>query len=309
MQKRTAVRLVLGLALGAGLALGVNSLAAHQQVGLVAADRQAAEFISSYTWERNEPWFGGFSGIDVSQDGLRMLVLSDRATLASVKVTRQKGDISAIDLLEVNKLRSSKGNLLRGRIMDSEGLAVAPDGALFISFEGVSRVVTHRHGSSRAKVLPRPKSFRKLPLNKALEALAVDSQGHLFTLPERALNENGDIPVWRWNGQRWDTPFTLPSRGGFLPVGADIGPDGRFYLLERDFKLIGFRSRLRRWDLTDNGPSGETNLLQTGLGTHDNLEGLSVWRNARGELRATLISDDNFGALQRTELVEYRLPQ
>jgi hypothetical protein len=42
-------------------------------------------------------------------------------------------------------------------------------------------------------------------------------------------------------------------------------------------------------------------------GTHDNLEGLDVWADAEG-LRATMISDDNFRFFQRTEIVDYRLP-
>ncbi|MDA1155104.1 MAG: esterase-like activity of phytase family protein, partial [Proteobacteria bacterium] len=47
-------------------------------------------------------------------------------------------------------------------------------------------------------------------------------------------------------------------------------------------------------------------LLETRLRTHDNLEGISVWQDEQG-LRMTLISDDNYRALQRTEIVEYRL--
>jgi hypothetical protein len=48
-------------------------------------------------------------------------------------------------------------------------------------------------------------------------------------------------------------------------------------------------------------------LVDTPAGTHDNLEGLSVWRGPRG-LVATMISDDNFRFFQTTEIVEYALP-
>ena len=91
-----------------------------------------------------------------------------------------------------------------------------------------------------------------------------------------------------------------------MPVAADIGPDNRLYLLERDFRgLGGFASRLRRFDLTGGA---ETTLFTTPCARHDTLEGLSVWRNPAGQLIAPPISDDNFFALQRTEIVEYRLP-
>jgi len=39
----------------------------------------------------------------------------------------------------------------------------------------------------------------------------------------------------------------------------------------------------------------------------DNMEGLSVHRTADGELILTLVSDDNFSALQRTILLQFRL--
>ena len=74
-------------------------------------------------------------------------------------------------------------------------------------------------------------------------------------------------------------------------------------MLERDFLGIGFRSRVRRFDLTGGN---EQVLLETRLRAHDNLEGISVWQDEQG-LRMTLISDDNFRAFQRTEIVEYRL--
>ena len=46
--------------------------------------------------------------------------------------------------------------------------------------------------------------------------------------------------------------------------------------------------------------------MQTRTFRHDNLEGISVWRAPDG-LRMTLISDDNYRWMQRTEIVEYRV--
>ncbi|WIY26661.1 esterase-like activity of phytase family protein [Parasedimentitalea psychrophila] len=301
MRLGTAVKLTLSLIVAASL--GIAAQAANRND---AANR--ATYLGSYTWRISADWFGGLSALSLSADGSSMTILSDRATLATAQINRDKGQISGIEIQSVHQLRASSGGALRGRTRDSEGLAIAPSGTIYISFEGISRVVRHHKASSRGEVLPRPKEFRSLPINKALEALASDARGHLYTLPEHALNSDGQIPVWHWDGRSWSTPFTLPPRGDFFPVSADIGPDGRFYLLERDYGLFGFRSRLRRWDFTKNGPVNEQILLQTSPGSHDNLEGLSVWRDPTGRLRATMISDDNFLILQRTELVEYALP-
>jgi len=83
-----------------------------------------------------------------------------------------------------------------------------------------------------------------------------------------------------------------------------LAPDGQFYLLERDFTGLGFRTRIRQFDADF---TNETVLLETGNARHDNLEGISAWRDDSGSIRLTLVSDDNFLFLQRTEIVEYRV--
>ena len=268
-----------------------------------------AQALSDYEWTRQEGWFGGFSGLHVFPGGTRALVLSDRARLVEVTLIRD-GDGRIVGATPQRRwpLRSSQGKPLSGRIADSEGLAIGPDGALYISFEGVHRVARYDGPQAPARVLNPPQVFRGLPGNGSLEALAADAQGRLYTLPESGRDEAGDIPVWRGAAGGWQVAFSLPARDGFRPVGADFGPDGRLYLLERKVTVLGFRSRLRRWTLTGDRAGDEETLLTTAAGTHDNLEGLSVWRDGSGALRATMVSDDNFLTIQRTELIEYRLP-
>ncbi|OED46841.1 hypothetical protein AB838_18335 [Rhodobacteraceae bacterium (ex Bugula neritina AB1)] len=303
MRRCSAIKLILAAAAAAGLAAAGYAASRPQP----AQDK--AQYLGSYTWTVKQPWFGGFSALKITDGGRAMVVLSDRATLVTTSIQRNQGRISGVTAHTAHGLRASTGKTLTGFAGDSEGLAIAPDGSRYISFEGSARVARYHRPDGRAKVLPRPKAFRKLPRNKSLETLAIDARSRLYTLPERAYDKDGQIPVWRWNGRRWSRPFSLPPRGGFLPVDADFGPSGRFYLLERDLTLLGFRTRLRRWDITPDGPANETILLQTGPGTHDNLEGLSVWTDDSGGLRATMVSDDNFLSLQRTELVEYALPR
>lgn len=88
-------------------------------------------------------------------------------------------------------------------------------------------------------------------------------------------------------------------------MGADFGPDGRLYLLESGFNGLGFRSLVRRFDVDEAGAHNETEFLRSGLGVHDNLERLAVWRDPQGRIRLTMISEDNFRFFQRTEIVEY----
>ena len=198
--------------------------------------------------------------------------------------------------------------MLKGLAGDSEGLAITSNGTVYIAFEGVHRIARYNRGDNTTTVLLHPDAFKKMANNGSFETLAVDDRGRLYTMPENGLTAEGRIPVYRWNGRRWSQPFTLPKSGDFLPVGADFGPDGRFYLLERATGFLGFRTQLRRWDLSSGIPKDGTVLLRTRSGTHDNLEGISIWRDAEGQMRATMVADDNFLIIQQTELVEYALP-
>jgi hypothetical protein len=273
-----------------------------------AVEVKTASQLNSFAWRHKADWFGGFSALHILDNGRQMIVLSDRAVLIRAAIKRDGDEITGVRVIGNWPVLSSKGRPLSGSVGDSEGLAVAPDGSFYISFEAVHRVAHYTAPGTNARVLPRPKAFERLSRNGGFEALAIDNQGQLYTLPEKSRTQDGSIPVYRWDGQAWSTPFVLPPQGKFLPVSADFGPDGRFYVLERSLSLTGFRTRLRRWQITGDVPEAEETLFTSGTGAHDNLEGLSVWRDDQGRLRATMISDDNFLALQRTELVEYLLP-
>lgn len=290
------------------LSLAVALIAALTNTGCrLPAQEDGAEFLGSYEWSRSEQWFGGFSAIELAQNGQDMYLLTDRAKLVRARIDRDRGMIKAVDLQGTWHLKSSQGIDLQGRILDSEGLAIPPGGPIYVSFEGAHRVAAYDTPNANARVLTRAALFAGLEGNKSLEALAIDAKGNLYAIPEGGHDAQGNIPVFARTAKGWSVPFSLPHTKGFAPVAADFGPDGRLYLLERGFSPIGFRTQLRRWDM-QNGPTNETLLIRTGWGTHDNLEGLSVWRDPQGQLRATMISDDNFLRLQKTEIVEYRLP-
>jgi len=276
---------------------------------LVSAEEdERALYLGSYSWTMDKPWFGGWSGIELSPDGLRMTAITDRGRLLKADIKREGGQIAKVIPGRMWRLKASTGNRLTSRIADSEGLAIAADGTINISFEGVTRVARYTRPSAAAQVLRHHKAFRNFARNKSLEALAVDRNGRFYAIAER-LEDDRTITVYVLDKGGWTTPFSLTGKQGFLPVGADFGPEGRFYLLERDWSVPGFRSRVRRWDMTNGQPENETVLIQTPYGTHDNLEGLAVWRDEQDRTRLTMIADDNFLSFQRTEIVEYAVQE
>ena len=300
MPRRSFLALVAG-----ALALGLAGLAA-------SAAQPRAQFLQSYHWRMpDQSLFGGFSGFEIGPQGRNFVTQSDRATLWRGQIQRDaRGSITGVTLTSgPNKLHNLKGALMPHRFADSEGLALARDGSVYLSFEGEARVAHFASDGGPAHDLPRPPAFKHMQRNSSLEALAIAPDGTLYTMPERSGSLTKPFPVWRYRNGKWSQPFAIPRNGDWLPVGADFGPDGRLYVLERDFwGLLGFLTRVQVFDIKGNTISGGDVLIKTGPGKHDNLEGLSVWQDNTGAIRLTMISDDNFRIFQRTEIVEYRLP-
>lgn len=279
------------------LALSLAIFGAVTLTGSAQVVRSGHDF-HSHTWSHSSSAFGGFSGIEVSEDGKTFVVINDRGLFAQGKFVRENGKLTAIDWDgALRRLRLVEGK----RENDAEGLAMDRRGRVWVSYE--RRSFIRRHGATEID-LPQHRDFHRFPPNGGLEALAIDGKGRLHALPER-FRYGTDTPVYRLDRQTWQVVGRIPRDADFLTVGADFGPEGALYVLDRAFTGIGFRSRVRRIDTRDW--SVET-LFETLNGTHDNLEGLAVWRDTLGKTRLTMISDDNFRFFQKTEFVEYTLP-
>lgn len=257
----------------------------------------------TFRWRMDDPGFGGFSAIELDETGTQMTVISDKGAWTRGTIRREGGRIVAIDAEPVRPLLDHEGKPVKREFADSEGLAIGRDGVAYVSFELYSRVLRFPDFTKKSNRLPHHPEFLQYPLNSSLEALAIDDDGALYTIPEEPLT--GDrFQVYRLRGKVWDKPFTLPQRGFYLVTGADIF-EGRLYLLERAFYGVGFSTRVRSFDM-DGG--GERVLMNSRLGQFDNIEGIAVWRDGTDTV-LTMISDDNFlPVVQRTEIVEYRIP-
>ena len=284
-----------------------HSAEAQQAVTTDGGPRMVpADYLGAYRWRDDAPYFGGWSGIEIAANGRDMWLVSDRATLATGLITRDEaGLITGAAITDHVPIHDVDGQPMSKNMSDSEGIAVAPDGMIYISFEGQARVRYQQGLRGRPDILPRHPDFAEMQQNSSLEALAIGPDGALYTMPERSGRTDRPFPVYRFKDGAWDQPFDLPRRDAFLISGADIGPDNRLYIIERDFTGWGFRSRVRSFALDG---SDEQQHLETYTGTHDNLEGIAVWDDGAG-IRITLISDDNFKFFQRTELVEYHIPR
>lgn len=282
-------------------------------LGLLAAVAAPAaprlEFLSSYAFDIDSPFFGGFSGLEVDDEGAAFWAVGDQGAYLRGQIVRNGEAISEIRDLDLARLiHSERKEPMPGSHRDAEGLARLPDGRLFVSYELYHRVWGSDPETAQSIYMDDHPDFAGMQKNSSLEALAVDADGALYTLPERSGELTRPFPVYRLANGEWSQPFSLPRRGEYLPVGADFGPDGQLYLLERDFNgIFGFANRVRRFTIEDGKVTGEVTLLETTTGTHGNLEGIAVWTAPDNTLRVTMIADDNFKAYLDTKIVEYRL--
>ncbi|MCA0042057.1 esterase-like activity of phytase family protein [Celeribacter litoreus] len=291
------------------LRLVLALIASFLPASLTAAE---ATYVGSYTWTTDDERFGGLSGLELSEDGLSFIAVSDRTLAFDGTVTRdQRGAVTSATIAHVKTLTGPDGSALRRYTGDSEGVAVAPDGNIYLSFEGKHRIANLDLATGRTTDLPSAPGFKYLQGNSALEAIAVDAQGIIYAAPERSGELGRPFTLFRYDpAQGWLDSWEISrdTDTDFLPVGLDFGPDGKLYLLERWFTGLGFSSRVRRFDMGPDGITGEETLLRTYTGTHDNLEGIAVWSD--GEyIRITMVSDDNYRFFQRTELVDYRVDE
>lgn len=255
-------------------------------------------------WQLDASWFGGWSGIEVGAQGAQMTVINDRGQMVVASLQRTNGRISGVAVQSTTHMGRPSGGRLRKKASDAEGLAIASDGTAYVSFE-------HRHRIMRADT-SNGRTFGKIALpfqntlgnNTGVEALAVAPDGTVYAIPEQERADGGPFPVYAYSNGQWRVTAHIPQRGPFVPVGADFDPYGRLWVLERAVTPVGFRSRIRLFVLDPRAPR-EYTLLTTVPARFDNLEGLSVWQDARGQLHVTMISDDNFLRILRTQIVEY----
>ena len=263
----------------------------------------------------DRPEFGGFSALEVSADGARLVAVSDRGLWLEAGILRENGGLSGLEGARSPALLGPAGAIPPPVRRDAEGLAIAAgdlSGARAASFERLHRVARFdgpEGPERRGPALPR--EVTEADGNGGLEALAVAPDGRLLALSE-AEGPGGAGSLALWLHPDGATTLTrLAHDPRFRPVGADFGPDGRLYVLGRRYSLReGFRFAIWRHAPEGHAPGVPEMLLEAPAGdASDNAEGLAVWRDGDGRLRVVVITDDNFSLMQRTLLIEYVLEE
>lgn len=260
-----------------------------------------------YVWDEARESFGGYSGLVVHPGGAELLTVSDRGTLVRASIARgEDGLITAVATESETRLVDNFGKEVDGFTGDAEGLAEAPDGTLYVAYESYVRVTGLRLPDRKPIPLHPWDRFKDLWGNEAFEGIAVLPDGAPMVVLEEAGPEGYETLILRDGA--WSAGPTLPGADGYAASDCLVDPEGRLYLLERSVSLIGrFSTRIRRFVSDGAGFGMSETLLETRPGEMDNMEGMALWQDGRGRRILTLISDDNFRAVQNTEIAEFEV--
>jgi len=264
--------------------------------------------------------FGGLSAIRVAPDGAHFIALTDNAHWLRGRILYRGNVPVGITDAEIAPMLGPDGRTLAShRWSDTESIA-EDGGTLYVGVERRHQILRFDYGKdgllARGQLIPMPAGLRKLPRNKGLECLVfvpngLPLAGTLIGISERGLDADSNIQAFLIGGQR-PGEFTVKRSSDYDITDCALTPDGGLVILERHFSLRrGAAMRMRRIALSAVTPGTLVEgpiLTEADFGYQiDNMEGLSINRDARGDLVFTLVSDDNFAPIQRTILLQFTL--
>ena len=269
---------------------------------------EALQHIGTFTWASET--INGVSGLEVSDDGTTFLAVSDKGWFLEGTFKRTGTVISGVKLEALRPILGMDGLPVSARRVgdwsDAEGLASNGSDGFFVTFERWSRAAKYDSPTAAATFIKDHPTFYDFRNNRQLEAAAMSPDGRLHVFSEEALPSYGAFPVYVFTSEGWEITGTIEAMNRFGIVGADFGPDGRLYLLERKLVLgRWWQSRIRVFDV----PEGRGEVLWTSRrGEFFNLEGIAAWSDEDG-IRLTLVSDNNQRQSEPTQFVEFRLTE
>jgi hypothetical protein len=264
--------------------------------------------------------FGGISAIHVERDGAHFLSVTDKGSWLRGRIVYRADRPARIADAEMAPLLGHDGMPLatHGRY-DAESLTEG-DGKFYVGIERAQEIFRFDVGrdglKARGEPIAVPADFKTLSRNRSLECLAIPPKGAphagaLIAITERSLDAAGNIRAFVIKGDRV-TRFAVKRSGEYDVTDCAILPPADLLLLERRYSLAtGLGMRIRRIALDAIKSGAELDgrpLIEADLAHQiDNMEGMAVHRNARGEVIITLVSDDNFSPIQRNLLLQFAL--
>lgn len=326
-------------AAAASCTIALVSIAPAQAVDATVTATQIARFqgadvggrVGGLIWrggivlESTTDSFGGLSGITFTGPDNRLVMVSDKGNFVSGQLLYDEA-LRPFGLVgvQITPIQNSKGvELPRAFARDAEAVeTIIRDGvpaAVRVGFENLTRVADFTlvdavpQGAAREVAIPNWLSEKRT--NESLEAVCIAPPaspiaGSTLLLTEDIDAQDGVHSAWLL-GHNDRGPLSLAVSPGVNPTDCAFLPNGDLLVLERGVGFLSFTMSLKRVRAADVHPGaimeGEVLLTASG-GDIDNMEGLAVHTAPDGEVRITLVSDNNFNDWERTLLLEFALP-
>lgn len=267
----------------------------------------ALVFLEGWELSSGDRRFGGVSAMHV--EGGEVLALTDTASVLRFPIPRRPGALP----LRIERLSGGPGSGLSKGDRDIEAMALA-GGRLWALFEGRNQIWRYGGHGRRAEAAA---AISGLSRRRGPEAMVRLADGRFLVVGDDSPAGDGTVPLLLFAGDaalagthvrrlRYRPP------AGYRPSDAALLPDGRLLLLHRRWSLLGgWEAVLTVADLGALGSGapleGRVVAQFSGATAADNLEALSVTREA-GRTIVWIASDDNFNPLlQRTLLLKFAL--
>ena len=275
----------------------------------------ALQFRGGLELSSSDPGFGGISALRVQDDGENFLALSDRAHWLRGRIVYSGNRPTGLADTVIAPVVGPDGT--HEKRWDTESIAIA-GGRLYMGVEGFDRIPYFTHSVSGFPVyqnsIPFPPGLKDLPLNGGLEAMEFvpnnDAPGGiLVAISENGLDKDGNLTAYCINESVQKT-FAVKRSGKYNISDAALLAGKHLLILERKYDAEnGVSVRIRkisldsiRQDALVDGPVVVEADMRYQV---DNMEAISVHRDSSGEAVLTLVSDDNFSAIQRTLLLQF----
>ena len=264
--------------------------------------------------------FGGLSALRFTNGEFEFVSLSDHGMWFTGRLIYQGTRPIGIADAVMAPILGANGQALAARGWHDTELIADDGGILYVGIEGVNQIMRFDFAKdgvlARGHPIPVPPGMRTLPRNRGIEALVFVPMnwplgGTLIAISERGLDRAGNIRAFLIGGPAPGN-FAIRRIENFDVTDAALLPSGDLLILERSLTWPdGLLIEIRRIpianvqsDATVDGPV----LFEADLRFEiDNMESVAVYQTAAGETVLTLLSDDNFSPLQRTELLQFTL--
>ncbi|MEL6200849.1 MAG: esterase-like activity of phytase family protein [Pseudomonadota bacterium] len=291
---------------------------------LIGSDQQKfgpLTFLGGLEMESREQHFGAISGVDFSGEAI-WLVTDTGFWLQGSLNRNENGAPEAITATSIGEITAKGGARFSNKWeADAEGIAIAQDGTVVISFERDHRIAQYQWDGANLRFVEDeqpPVPLYELRQNRGFEGVAVAPENFAYPqaivgLSEKSLDKQRNIMGFvNPPGPSNAFEFSLLRTDNFDVTDIAFLPTGDLLVLERRFNLSqGIAMRIRQIDgdqLTERSTVDGKTLLEADMSYQiDNMEGLAITPLGDDQVRLTLVSDDNKSLLQRNLLLEFAL--